>query len=200
MNKQRKKIVLYYIVFLCVLALFFFLIVGYAISQKHIASFADFFKKATDKEERFWIRMAFVAIMNLFAFSSVIFIGLLIFLKRKWENIRGHFFSLHYYIGHEFSVCLSSSFKEVVVFYCPTWIYVSFRKIVSYICSSLSFHVIPGKPSLKKGEIFGKFALWTSSALFSRQFKLSSYHCWFDSQKLLKYPVQHFDWYQPLVI
>ncbi len=83
MNKQRKKIVLYYIAFLCLLALFFFLIVGYAISQKHIDSFADFFKKTTDTEERFWIRMAFVAIMNLFAFSTVIFIGLLVFLKRK---------------------------------------------------------------------------------------------------------------------
>lgn len=83
MNKQRKKIVLSYIVFLCVLALFFFIIVGYAISQHHINSYADFFKKASDPEERFWIRMAFVAIINLFAFSSMIFIGLLIFLKGK---------------------------------------------------------------------------------------------------------------------
>jgi hypothetical protein len=83
MNKQQKKIVLSYIVFLCVLALFFFLIVGYAISQHHIASYADFFKQTTDKEERFWIRMAFVAIVNLFAFSSIIFIGLLLFLKKK---------------------------------------------------------------------------------------------------------------------
>jgi TRAP-type C4-dicarboxylate transport system permease small subunit len=83
MNKQRKKIVLSYIVFLCVLALFFFLIVGYAISQHHIASYADFFRQTADREERFWIRMAFVAIMNLFAFSSIIFIGLLLFLKKK---------------------------------------------------------------------------------------------------------------------
>ena len=83
MNTQQKKIVLSYVVFLCVLALFFFLIVGYAVSQGHIASYADFFRKATDPEERFWIRMAFVAIMNLFAFSSIIFIGLLIFLKKK---------------------------------------------------------------------------------------------------------------------
>jgi hypothetical protein len=66
-----------------VLVLFFFLIVGYAISQHHITSYADFFRKAADTEERFWIRMAFVAIMNLFAFSSLIFIGLLIFLKKK---------------------------------------------------------------------------------------------------------------------
>jgi TRAP-type C4-dicarboxylate transport system permease small subunit len=83
MNKQQKKIVLSYVVFLCVLALFFFLIVGYAISQHHINSYADFFKKAADPEERFWIRMAFVAITNLFVFSSLIFVGLLIFLKKK---------------------------------------------------------------------------------------------------------------------
>ena len=83
MDKQRKKIVLSYVVFLCVLALFFFLIVGYAISQHHIGSYADFFKKAADSEERFWIRMAFVAIVNLFVFSSIIFVGLLIFLKKK---------------------------------------------------------------------------------------------------------------------
>jgi TRAP-type C4-dicarboxylate transport system permease small subunit len=83
MNKQQKKIVLSYAVFLCVLALFFFLIVGYAISQQHISSYADFFKKTTDTEERFWIRMAFVAIVNLFVFSSIIFVALLIFLKKK---------------------------------------------------------------------------------------------------------------------
>ena len=62
MNRQQKKIVLSYVVFLCVLALFFFLIVGYAISQHHISSYADFFRKATDPAERFWIRMAFVAV------------------------------------------------------------------------------------------------------------------------------------------
>ncbi len=83
MDEQRKKIVLSYAAFLGVLALLFFLIVGYAISQHHITSYADFFRKTTDTEERFWIRLAFVAIMNLFAFSSLIFIGLLIFLKRK---------------------------------------------------------------------------------------------------------------------
>lgn len=83
MDKQRKKIVLSYVVFLGVLVLFFFLIVGYAISQKHITSYADFFQRAADSEERFWIRLAFVAIMNLFAFSSIIFIALLIFLKKK---------------------------------------------------------------------------------------------------------------------
>ncbi len=83
MNKQRKKIVLAYIVFLGVLALFFFLIVGYAISQGHLASYADFFARPADTEERFWIRMAFVALGNLFVFSTLIFAGLLIFFKKK---------------------------------------------------------------------------------------------------------------------
>ncbi len=83
MDTKRKKIVLSYVAFLCVLALFFLLIVGYAISQGHITSYADFFQRATDTEERFWIRMAFVALMNLFAFSSIVFIALLIFLKKK---------------------------------------------------------------------------------------------------------------------
>lgn len=83
MNEQQKKIILSYIVFLGILALFFFLIVGYAISQGHLSSYADFFKRTTDTEERFWIRMAFVAVANLFAFSSVIFIALLVFLKKK---------------------------------------------------------------------------------------------------------------------
>ena len=83
MSVQRKKIVLSYVLFVCVLALFFFLIVGYAVTQGHIASYADFFRKTADREERFWIRLAFVAVMNLFAFSSVIFIALLVFLKKK---------------------------------------------------------------------------------------------------------------------
>jgi hypothetical protein len=83
MNKQRRMLVLFYVLFLCVLALFFLLIVGYAISQKHITSYADFFQRATDTQERFWIRIAFVAIANLFAFSSVIFIALLVFWKKR---------------------------------------------------------------------------------------------------------------------
>ena len=83
MNEQRKKIVLAYMLFLCVLAFFFLLIVGYAISQGHITSYADFFQKTTDTRERFWIRMALVALENLFAFSFIIFIALLIFLKKK---------------------------------------------------------------------------------------------------------------------
>jgi hypothetical protein len=83
MNARQKKIVMSYVIFLCVLVLFFFLIVGYAITQGHIASFADFFRKATDPEDRFWIRMAFVALGNLFVFSSIIFVALLILLKKK---------------------------------------------------------------------------------------------------------------------
>jgi hypothetical protein len=83
MNARQKKIVMSYVIFLCVLVLFFFLIVGYAITQGHIAGFADFFRKATDPEERFWIRMAFVALGNLFVFSSIIFVALLILLKKK---------------------------------------------------------------------------------------------------------------------
>ncbi len=83
MNKQRKTIIFSYIAFLAVLVLFFFLIVGYGVSQGHITKVSDFFHKATDTEERFWIRLAFIALMNLFAFSSIIFIGLLLFLKKK---------------------------------------------------------------------------------------------------------------------
>jgi hypothetical protein len=83
MNKQRKKILLAYLVFLFVIVLFFFIIIGYAIYQKHIASFADIFYKATNKEETVWIRLAIVALINLFAFSSIIFVGLLVFFKKK---------------------------------------------------------------------------------------------------------------------
>jgi len=83
MNKQRKKILLAYGVFLCVLALFFFIIISYAIHEKHIAGYADVFHKVTDKEEAFWIRLAIVALANLFVFSSVIFAGLLLFLRKK---------------------------------------------------------------------------------------------------------------------
>ncbi len=83
MNERQKRVVLSYVLFLGVLALFFFLIVGYAISQGHISSYADFFQRTADTRERFWIRMAFVAIANLFAFSSLIFFALLLFLRKK---------------------------------------------------------------------------------------------------------------------
>jgi len=83
MNKQRKNILLAYVIFLCLIVLFFFIIVSYATYQQHIASFADIFAKATNKEEAVWIRLIMVALLNLFAFSSIIFIGLLIFFKKK---------------------------------------------------------------------------------------------------------------------
>lgn len=83
MNKQRKKILLAYAVFLCVLVLFFFIIISYAIHEKHIAGYADVFQKVADKEEAFWIRLAIVALANLFVFSSLIFAGLLLFLRKK---------------------------------------------------------------------------------------------------------------------
>ena len=86
MDKQRKKIVLAYVVFLCAIVLFFFLIIGFAIQQKHIAGYADIFHKVADNEEAVWIRLAIIALVNLFVFSSVIFIGLLIFLKRKDDS------------------------------------------------------------------------------------------------------------------
>jgi uncharacterized BrkB/YihY/UPF0761 family membrane protein len=83
LNKQRKKILLAYAVFLCVLVLFFFIIISYAIHEKHIAGYADVFHKVADKEEAFWIRLAIVALANLFVFSTVIFAGLLLFLRKK---------------------------------------------------------------------------------------------------------------------
>jgi hypothetical protein len=83
MDKQRKKLLFAYVVFLCVIVLFFFLIIGYAIHEKHLAGYADIFHRAADAEEAFWIRLAVVALANLFVFSSLIFVGLLIFLKRK---------------------------------------------------------------------------------------------------------------------
>jgi TRAP-type C4-dicarboxylate transport system permease small subunit len=83
MNKQRKKILLAYIVFLCLIILFFFIIISYAIYQKHISGYADIFHKEAYKEEVVWIKLAIIALVNLFVFSSIIFVGLLIFLKRK---------------------------------------------------------------------------------------------------------------------
>ncbi|MBP1733387.1 MAG: hypothetical protein H6Q55_3816 [Deltaproteobacteria bacterium] len=85
MNKQRKNILLVYAVFLCVLVLFFFIIIGYAIHEKHINGYADVFRSVTDKEEAFWIRLAVVALVNLFAFSSIIVAGLLLFLRKKGD-------------------------------------------------------------------------------------------------------------------
>ncbi len=86
MNKQRKKILSAYVAFLCVIVLFFFIIISYAIHQKHIAGFADIFHSVTNTEEAFWIRLAVIALGNLFVFSSIIFVGLLIFLKKKDDS------------------------------------------------------------------------------------------------------------------
>jgi heme/copper-type cytochrome/quinol oxidase subunit 2 len=83
MNKQRKNILLAYVIFLCVLMLFFFIIVSYAIHEKHIAGYGDIFHSVADTDEAVWIRLAIVALVNLFAFSSIIFAGLLLFLKKK---------------------------------------------------------------------------------------------------------------------
>ncbi len=86
MNKQRKKILSAYVTFLCVLVFFFFIIISYAIHQKHIAGCADIFHTAADTEEAFWIRLALVALGNLFVFSTMIFVGLLLFLKKKDDS------------------------------------------------------------------------------------------------------------------
>lgn len=83
MDKQRKRVVFAFIVFLCVVVLFFFLIVGYAIHEGHIAGYGDIFRNEADSEEAVWVRLAILALVNLFAFVSIIFSGLLIFLKRK---------------------------------------------------------------------------------------------------------------------
>jgi len=85
MNKQRKNILQAYVVFLCVLALFFVIIINYAIHEKHIAGYADVFRSVTDKEEAFWIRLAIVALVCPVAFSSIIVAGLLLFLRKKGD-------------------------------------------------------------------------------------------------------------------
>jgi len=83
MNKQRKRILLAYALFLCVLVLFFFLIISYAIQQKHISGYGDLFHRVDNREEALWIRLAMVALVNLFVFSSIVFVVLLLFLKKK---------------------------------------------------------------------------------------------------------------------
>jgi hypothetical protein len=65
------------------IVLFFFIIISYAIYQKHISSYGDIFHKAVYKEEVIWIKLAIIALVSLFVFSSIIFVGFLIFLKRK---------------------------------------------------------------------------------------------------------------------
>ena len=62
MDKQRKRIVFAFIVFLCVVVLFFFLIVGYAIHEGHIAGYGDIFRNEADSEEAVWVRLAILAV------------------------------------------------------------------------------------------------------------------------------------------
>jgi hypothetical protein len=66
-----------------VFALFYFLIVGYGIYEGRIAGYGDIFHAVADKEEEVWIRLAVIALVSIFTFSSLIFAGLLIFFKRN---------------------------------------------------------------------------------------------------------------------
>ncbi len=83
MNKKQKKLFSAYIVFICLIMLFFFIIIRFAIYQKHISTYGDIFHKALYSEEVVWIRLAIIALVSLVVFSSIIFVGFLIFLKRK---------------------------------------------------------------------------------------------------------------------
>jgi hypothetical protein len=83
MNKTQKKLFSAYIVFICLIILFFFIIIRFAIYQKHISTYGDILHEAVFKEEVIWIRLAIIALVSLFVISSIIFIGFLIFLKRK---------------------------------------------------------------------------------------------------------------------
>lgn len=75
--------VLAVIVFLCVVVLLFFLIIGYAVHEGHIAGYGDIFRNEAGTDEAVWVRLAIVALVNLFAFSSIILGGMLIFFKGK---------------------------------------------------------------------------------------------------------------------
>jgi len=66
-----------------VIILFFFIIIRFAIYQKHISTYGDIFHKAVYSEEVVWIKLAIIALVSLFVFSSIIFVGFLIFLKSK---------------------------------------------------------------------------------------------------------------------
>lgn len=83
MIKKQNKLFSAYIVFICVIILFFFIIIRFAIYQKHISSYGDIFHKAVYSEEVVWIKLAIIALVSLFVFSSIIFVGFLIFLKSK---------------------------------------------------------------------------------------------------------------------
>jgi hypothetical protein len=83
MNKKQKKLFSAYIVFICLIILFFFIIIRFAIYQKHISTYGDILHEAVFKEEVIWIKLAIIALVSLFVISSIIFVGFLIFLKRK---------------------------------------------------------------------------------------------------------------------
>ena len=83
MNKQQKKLFSAYIVFICLIILFFFIIIRFAIYQKHITTYGDILHKPLFKEEVIWINLAIIALVSLFVISSIIFVGFLLFLKRK---------------------------------------------------------------------------------------------------------------------
>jgi ABC-type Fe3+-siderophore transport system permease subunit len=86
MNNKLKKLFSAYIVFICVIILFFFIIIRFAIYQKHISTYGDIFHKAVYGEEVVWIKLAIIALVSLFVFSSIIFVGFLIFLKSKNDS------------------------------------------------------------------------------------------------------------------
>lgn len=86
MNKTQKKLFSAYIVFICLIILFFFIIIRFAIYQKHISTYGDILHKAVFKEEVIWIKLAIIALVSLFVISSVIFVSFLIFLKSKNNN------------------------------------------------------------------------------------------------------------------
>ena len=83
MNKQQKKLFSAYIIFICLIILLFFIIIRFAIYQKHILTYGDILHKTVFKEEAIWIKLAIVALVSLFVISSIIFVGFLMFLKGK---------------------------------------------------------------------------------------------------------------------
>jgi len=83
MNRKQKKLVSAYIVFICLIILFCFIIIRFAIYQKHISTYGDIFHKAVFKEEVVWIKLVIIALVSLFVLSSIIFVGFLIYLKSK---------------------------------------------------------------------------------------------------------------------
>jgi len=83
MNKQQKKLFSAYIIFICLIIFLFFIIIRFAIYQKHISTYGDILHNAVNKEGAIWIKLAIVALVSLFVISSIIFGGFLIFLKSR---------------------------------------------------------------------------------------------------------------------